>query len=101
MKTTTNVTSVTDGTTGTQKPARAKRTIKQVVVREFGDLGKYRVRLVKASEKPDAAAFLDVREYVHGANYEGFTRKGIRLGAAEAKALRGILESVEKEGPLG
>ncbi len=79
--------------TGAQKaPSRPKRAIRQVVVREYGDVGRYKVRLVKSSDKPDAPAFLDVREYVKGANYEGFTRKGVRLGAAESKALRAILD---------
>jgi hypothetical protein len=79
---------------------QTRRVIKQIVVREFGDVGKYRVRLVRASSKPEAASFLDVREYVRGANYEGFTRKGVRLGFAEARQLRGILEGLEQEGAL-
>jgi hypothetical protein len=75
-------------------PRRPRRTAQQVVDRDCGQIGKYRVRLVRASDKPDAPRLLDVREWVKGANYEGFTRKGVRLGAAEARALRAILEEV-------
>lgn len=77
------------------------RTIRQVVVREFGEVGKYRVRLVRSSDKPDAPLLIDVREYVRGANYEGFTRKGIRLNATEASALRTLLERAYEENGIG
>jgi len=74
------------------RPARTKRVVKQIVVREFGELGKYRVRLVRTSEKAGAPAFLDILEYAMGANFEGFTRRGVRRGTAEVKSLRAILE---------
>jgi hypothetical protein len=74
---------------------RPPKAVRQVVLRECGEVGRYRVRLVAASEKPDAAKFVDVREYVRGANYEGFTRKGVRLGPSETRALRAVLQELE------
>ncbi len=81
-----------DAGEGAKRPARTKRVVKQIVVREFGEIGKYRVRIVRTSEKAGSPAWLDIREYVKGANFEGFTRKGVRLGTAEMKALRAVLE---------
>lgn len=81
---------------GAKKPGAARKPVQQEVLRELGDIGKYRVRVVRAAQK----TLMDVREYVKGANYEGFTRKGIRLGAAEAASLRGLLEQALAEGLL-
>lgn len=50
----------------------------QIVVREFPDIGKYKIRLVQKSAR-DARLILDIREYASGPNYQGFTRRGVRL----------------------
>ncbi|MBI2932562.1 MAG: hypothetical protein HYY16_13005 [Planctomycetes bacterium] len=97
---TTNAVNTANEAAATTGSARARRPIRQVVLREMGEVGRYRVRVVKASEKPESPELLDIREYVRGANYEGFTRKGVRLGIAEARALRTILEGFERDGVL-
>ncbi len=55
---------------------RTRRPIEESVVREFPTLGKYRVRLVRKGERTPQ---LDIREYVTGEKFTGFTRRGIRL----------------------
>jgi len=50
----------------------------QIVVRELPDIGKYKVRLVQKSAR-DPRLILDIREYANGPNYQGFTRRGVRL----------------------
>lgn len=86
---------------GAPAAAAPRKPIQQTVVRELADVGKYRVRVVKPSGKPGTPAVLDVREYVKGQNYEGFTRKGVRLGRAEAELLRRQLDEVLARGELG
>jgi hypothetical protein len=68
------------------------------VLREFGEIdGKYRVRLIRSSQS--SRVHLDIREFVRGSNYEGFTRKGVRIQSlAGIRALREALEEIEKEG---
>ena len=59
------------------------------VVREFSPIGKYRVRLLKGAKGNEA---LDIREYVQNDQFEGYTRRGIRLTQkAEMDQLRDIL----------
>lgn len=41
---------------------------KTVVVCEFGSLGKYRVRVISTER---GKQYLDIREFVEGANYSG------------------------------
>jgi hypothetical protein len=44
---------------------------------------------------------LDVREYVVGAGFEGFTRRGIRLtDGSQAKLLRDVLSEILENGSL-
>lgn len=50
---------------------------KEIVCHEFPAIGKYRVRLVRADLKSPVK--LDIREYVKGHSFEGFTRRGIQL----------------------
>jgi hypothetical protein len=66
---------------------RAKR-IEEKTVSEVGEVGRYRVRVV---ENGDGVRKLDVREYIESSatGYVGFTRKGIRLDAAQVEQLRG------------
>lgn len=67
--------------------------VQEIVFHEFSQIGKYRVRLVRADLK--APVTLDVREYVKGKfgdTFEGFTRRGIKLSDIGAmKALRDSL----------
>ncbi len=68
------------GAAGSNGAARPAPT--QIVVREFPDIGKYKVRLVQKSAR-DARLILDIREYANGPNYQGFTRRGVRLMVEE------------------
>ncbi len=70
-----------------------------VVLREFPPLsgGRLRVRVVRSSAKARASVILDIREFVRG-NFEGFTRRGIRITSlADARALRAALQAVEED----
>lgn len=71
----------------------ASEKAKDVVLREFPPVGKYRVRLIKPDEK--SPPVLDVREYVTGATFEGFTRRGIKLAADQLAGLAETLEAVK------
>lgn len=72
-----------------------------IVVREFPGMGKYRVRIVRSSAGPRASVVLDVREYAKSESFEGFTRRGIRIGSLEeARGLLATLRAVEQEGLL-
>ncbi len=70
---------------------------KEAVIREFPPVGKYRVRLLEDDKARKRV--LDIREYIVGESFEGFTRRGIRI-ADRAQvdllrdALREILESM-------
>lgn len=58
--------------------------VQEIVCHEFSQIGKYRVRLVRADLK--APVTLDVREYVKGKfgdTFEGFTRRGIKLSTTK------------------
>ena len=75
--------------------ADRKPPLKEDVVREFPPLGKYRVRLVRNSRDKVSKPVLDIREYVAAESFEGFTRRGIRLGdRAQMDLLRDILKEV-------
>ena len=66
-----------------------------IVLREFPDVGKYKVRLMTASRGGGRAkTWLDVREYASGPNYQGFTRRGIRITTLDE--LRKLLQTLEK-----
>jgi len=66
---------------------------KEIVCHEFPAVGKYRVRLVKEDLK--APVTLDVREYISGREFQGFTRRGIKLAATkEVMELRDHLNTV-------
>lgn len=70
---------------------------KEMVLREFPPIGKYRVRVVM--DERTQAKSLDIREYVSGESFEGFTRRGIRLFKnAEADLLRCVLAEVVEFG---
>lgn len=68
--------------------------VKDVVLQEFPAIGKYRVRIVKPDEK--SAAILDIREYVTGAGFEGFTRRGVKLSMAQIVELADTLGVVKE-----
>ena len=74
--------------------ARPPRT--EIVVREFADIGKYKVRLIQKSAR-DKRLLLDIREYANSPTFQGFTRRGVRLMADEdLPKLRAILDQVPK-----
>jgi hypothetical protein len=77
------------GSSGAARPAPT-----QIVVREFPDIGKYKVRLVQKSAR-DARLILDIREYANGANYQGFTRRGVRIMVQDELAkLREVMDQI-------
>ena len=60
------------------------------LVHEFAPVGRYRVRLLR--DKDDGELYLDVREYLAGGKFEGFTRRGVRLvDVKEIEALQSDL----------
>ncbi len=80
-----------------EKTTNKSRT--EEVVREFTPLGKYRVRLVRNPRKPNDFPVLDIREYVSAETFEGFTRRGIRIGdRAQMDLLRDTLLQVLEAG---
>jgi hypothetical protein len=71
------------------------KPIKEEVIREFPPLGKYRLRLVRNPRRPGENPTLDIREYVSAETFEGFTRRGIRLGdRAQMDLLRDVLKEI-------
>jgi len=65
---------------------------KPVVVREFPQIGKYRVRVLRKGERPPE---IDVREYLSASSFEGFTRRGICLRSrTEVEQLHSILRDI-------
>jgi hypothetical protein len=66
----------------------------QIVVREFPDIGKYKVRLVQKSSR-DTRLILDIREYANSPTFQGFTRRGVRIMAGdELTKLRAVLDQI-------
>lgn len=74
------------------KSTEPTNAVRDLVIREFPAVGKYRVRLVKGKD----GNLLDVREYVDTNGFEGFTRRGIRLSLSEVEALRESMEIIRK-----
>ena len=73
------------------------KIIAEEVVKEFPPIGKYRVRLIRHPKKPQDPPLLDVREYITGADFEGFTRRGIRISdPLQMAMLREILTEILK-----
>jgi hypothetical protein len=69
------------------------------VIREFTPLGKYRVRLRRNLRRPSEVPVLGIREYVSAKTFEGFTRRGIRIGdRAQMDLLRDTLLQVLEAG---
>ncbi|HZN63142.1 MAG TPA: hypothetical protein VFC90_12115 [Planctomycetota bacterium] len=80
------------GEAGSSRAAKPAPT--QIVVRELPDIGKYKVRLVQKSAR-DPRLILDIREYANGPNYQGFTRRGIRLMVQDdVPKLRATLDEI-------
>jgi hypothetical protein len=69
---------------------------KEDVIREFPPLGKYRIRLL--SQPKTKTRILDIREFISSESFEGFTRRGIRLGdRAQVDLLRDVLSEVLRD----
>ena len=80
------------GAAGSNGAARPAPT--QIVVREFPDIGKYKVRLVQKSAR-DQRLILDIREYANSATYQGFTRRGVRIMVQDELAkLRDVMDQI-------
>ena len=75
------------------------KAVEEEVLREFPPLGKYRMRLVRNPRKPGEMPTLDIREYVSAETFEGFTRRGIRIGdRAQMDLLRDVLKEILEAG---
>lgn len=82
-----------------EKTKSTNKPIREEVVREFPPLGKYRVRLVRNPRRPGEGPTLDIREYVSSENFEGFTRRGIRVSErAQMDLLRDVLKEILEAG---
>ena len=69
---------------------------KEEVLREFPPIGKYRIRLLSGARPKERT--LDIREYVSGETFEGFTRRGIRLSErAQVELLRDTLSELLRD----
>lgn len=78
--------------------AATNKTMKEEVLREFPPLGKYRVRVVMNPRTK--VKTLDIREYVQGETFEGFTRRGIRIwDKLQLELLKDILREILEPGP--
>jgi hypothetical protein len=53
-------------------------------VTEYKPVGRYRVRVINGK---DGGRLVDVREFVKGESFEGYTRRGIRLTREETEQL--------------
>ena len=68
-------------------------------IHEYPVIGKYRVRVLKKETSRTKQTMLDIREYVSADTFEGFTRRGVRLTAAdEVHKLYEVLADVVKRG---
>lgn len=66
----------------TQENGKARRAAPpESVLHEYPAIGKYRVRVVRNETRRAGGTMLDVREYIQSETFEGFTRRGIRLGS--------------------
>jgi len=61
------------------------------VLREWPPIGRYRIRLIA---RPGKETVLDIREYVEGESFEGFTRRGIAIALDDVSKLNGIVSEV-------
>lgn len=64
------------------------------VIQELQSTGKYRVRIVKPA--PDGDVMVDIREYVCTSDFQGFTRRGVRLTIGQAIELGGTMDVVRR-----
>lgn len=78
---------------------KVKEVRKEEVLREFPPLGaRYRIRLLSNARTKEKS--LDIREYVvdHNSSFEGYTRRGIRLGdRAQVELLRDVLSELLRD----
>lgn len=68
--------------------------VQDTVLQEFPPVGKYKVRLIKLDDK--SLPVIDIREYIAGASFEGFTRRGIRLTPDQIPGLAATLELIAR-----
>jgi hypothetical protein len=67
---------------------------KDTVLQEFPSVGRYKVRLLKPDE--NSLPVVDIREYVTGGSFEGFTRRGIKLTSDQIPGLASTLETIAR-----
>ena len=77
------------------KGSKKKKKFTEIVVKEFTDIGRYKVRIVKSGKDSDPV--VDVREYIDSEGFTGFTRKGVRLQWDALMSLEKILPELIKE----
>lgn len=78
----------------TEKKKEVKK-FSEIVIKEFTDISKYKVRIVRPAADKDPVA--DIREYIETEKYKGFTRKGVRLPWDGLMTLEKILPELIKE----
>lgn len=81
---------------GKEKHMKVNEARKEEVLREFPPAGKYRIRLLSGPRAQERT--LDIREYVSSETFEGFTRRGIRLGErAQVELLQEVLTELLRD----
>ena len=73
---------------------------KDIVLREFPPVGRHRILVLETAKR--AQRIVDLREFVSGSSFEGFTRRGIMIAdRAQAELLRDILTEILDTSLLG
>jgi len=57
------------------KPKKQREFKPEPVLKDYGDIGRYKFRKIKTPQGP----IWDLREFVESDTYTGFTKKGVRL----------------------
>lgn len=73
-------------------PKKPASDVADKVLVEYEPLGKYRVRVLESK----GVEYLDVREYIEGQGFEGFTRRGIRITLDDARALADTINGFDE-----
>lgn len=61
---------------------KKNKPLKETVLREYPSIGKYRIRVLQNTQK-QSPKVVDIREFVSTEKFEGFTRRGVRIGSKE------------------
>lgn len=82
-----------------KKDVKQSTATSSMVIREWPSVGKYRIRAIRSVDGKMCS--IDIREYVSNDEFEGFTRRGLRLvKLSEVKALIKALSYVVESGVI-